>query len=72
MLSRARNRQPPVALKALAKLDLIGRRALEQRKDAVKARTATERALIGALRHIEGVAQVVERNVADLNIGNIE
>ena len=72
MLGRTRNCEPTVTLKLLAKRNLIGRRALEQRKDAVEARASTERALIGALRHVKRVAQIVERNVADLDLGNIE
>ena len=72
MLGRTRNRKPAVTLNLLAKRNLVGRRALQQRKDTVKARASTERALIGALRHIECVAKIVERNVADFDLGSIE
>ena len=72
MFSRARDGEPTVALKLLAKRNLIGRRALKQHKDAVKARASTERALIGALRHVKRVAQIVERNVADFDLGYVE
>ena len=72
MLGRTRNRKPTVTLKILAKRNLVGRRTLKQHKDAVKACTSTERALIGALRHVKRVAQIVERDVADFDLGNIE
>ena len=72
MLGRARNREPTVTLKILAKRNLVGRRALKQHKDAVKACASTERALIGALRHVKRVAQIVKRNVADFDLGDIE
>ena len=72
MLGRARNRKPTITFKLLAKRNLVSRRTLKQRKDAVGARASTERALIGALRHIERIAQIVERNVADFDLGNIE
>ena len=72
MLGRTRNRKPTVTLKILAKRNLVGRRALKQHKDAVEACASTERALIGALRHVKRVAQIVKRNVADFDLGNIE
>lgn len=72
MLGRTRNRKPTVTLKILAKRNLVGRRTLKQHKDAVKTCTSTERALIGALRHVKRVAQIVKRNVADFDLGNIE
>ena len=72
MLGRTRNRKPTVTLKILAKRNLVGRRTLEQCKDAVKTRASAERALIGALRHVKRVAQIVKRNVADFDLGNIE
>ena len=72
MLGSARDRKPSVVFELLAKRNLIGRRALEQRKDAVKANALTKRALVGALRHIERVAQIVKRDVTHLDIGDIE
>ena len=72
MLGRARNRKPAVTLKLLAKRNLVGRRALKQHKDAVEACASTERALIGALRHVKRVAQIVKRNVADFDLGDVE
>ena len=72
MLGRTRNRKPTVTLKILAKRNLVGRRTLKQHKDAVKACASTERALIGALRHVKRVAQIVERDVADFDLGDVE
>ena len=72
MLGRTRNRKPTVTLKILAKRNLVGRRTLKQHKDAVKTCASTERTLIGALRHVKRVAQIVKRNVADFDLGNIE
>ena len=72
MLGRTRNCEPTVTLKLLAKRNLVSRRTLKQHKDAVKACTSTERALIGALRHVKRIAQIVERDVADFDLGNIE
>ena len=72
MFGRARDGEPTVTLKILAKRNLVGRRALKQHKDAVKTRASAERALIGALRHIERVAQIVERDVADFDLGDVE
>ena len=72
MFGRARNRKPTVTLKILAKRNLVGRRALKQHKDAVKACASAKRALIGALRHVKRVAQIVKRNVADFDLGDIE
>ena len=72
MLGRARECQPAVVFELPAKRNLIGRRTLEQHKDAIETDALAKRALIGALRHIERVAQVVERNITHLDIGDIE
>jgi len=56
MLGGARQRNPTIALKTVGKRNLVSRRTLKQHKDAVKACTSTERALIGALRHVKRVA----------------
>ena len=72
MFGRARDGEPTVALKLLAKRNLVGRRALKQHKDTVEACASTEHALIGALRHVKRVAQIVERDVANLDLSNIE
>ena len=72
MFGRARDGEPTVALNFLAKRNLVGRRTLKQHKDAVEACASTERTLIGTLRHVKRVAQIVERNVADFDLGNIE
>ena len=72
MLGRTRNRKPTVTLKILAKRNLVVRRALKQCKDAVESSAATKSLLIGALRHVKRVAQIVKRNVADFDLGNIE
>ena len=72
MFGRARDGKPTVALKLLAKRNLVGRRTLKQHKDAVESSTATKNLLIGTLRHVKRVAQIVERNVANLDLGDVE